>query len=164
MNSCYRGVAGVAKIPTSRARTARDLSTGLRARMGHALRMVLVLSLVIASCCFASGQKSSKSDVSGSYEGTAKNRNEEVIKVTFELTEKQGVMSGVIRSDHGEFNITGGKHDGDAVTLEFDAGGPTGTIDLKLANEKLSGTWTAGDDGGPVEVKKVAADAPKAKS
>ena len=58
-------------------------------------------------------------------------------------------------SDHGDFTITGGSHKGSEVTLEFDAGGPTGTIMLKLAEDKLSGTWTAGEDGGPLEVKRV---------
>jgi hypothetical protein len=86
--------------------------------------------------------------------------------VTFDLTEKEGAMSGMIRSDHGDFTVTGGTHHGEDVTLEFDGGGPTGTITLKLAADKLSGTWSAGDDGGPVDVKKVAAqeETPKGKS
>jgi hypothetical protein len=86
--------------------------------------------------------------------------------VTFELAEKEGVMSGMIRSHHGDFTITGGSHKGDDVTLDFNAGGPTGTITLKLAEDRLSGTWSAGDDGGPVEVKKVAGqeETPKGKS
>ena len=72
----------------------------------------------------------------------------------------------MIHSDHGDFTITGGTHHGEDVTLEFDANGSTGTITLKKAEDKLSGTWSAGDDAGPVEVKKVAAqeDAPKSKS
>jgi hypothetical protein len=106
-----------------------------------------------------------KSVVTGRYEGTAKNAAGEVIQVSFELTEKEGAMSGMIRSDHGDFAITGGSHHGEEVTLEFDAGGPTGTINLKLAQDKLSGTWNAGEDGGPVEVKKAAAgETPKQKS
>jgi hypothetical protein len=117
----------------------------------------LILICVLAFAGVALGQKEkAKADLTGSYEGTAKNKAEEVIKVTFELTEKQGALTGMIRSDHGDFTITGGKHDGSDVTLEFDAGGPTGTITLKLAENKLTGTWSTGDDGGPVEVKKAA--------
>jgi hypothetical protein len=133
------------------------------------LRM-LALFLVVAPLCIAAAQQdkkaSAKGAVNGLYEGTAKNRAEEVIQVKFELTEKEGAMSGMIRSDHGDFTITGGSHKGDDVTLEFDAGGPAGTITLKLAEDKLAGTWSAGDDGGPIEVKKVAAQAetPKGKS
>jgi len=130
---------------------------------------MLALGLILAPLCLATAQDKKaapKGSVTGNYEGTAKNRAEEVIQVKFELAEKEGAMSGMIRSDHGDFTITGGSHKGDDVTLEFDAGGPTGTITLKLAEEKLSGTWSAGDDGGPVEVKKVAAQEgpPKEKS
>jgi hypothetical protein len=43
------------------------------------------------------------------------------------------------------------------VTLQFDAQGTSGTISLEASEDNLAGTWNAGDDGGPVEVKKVAA-------
>ena len=134
------------------------------------VRRMLVVCLVLAPLCVAAAQQgkntSAKGSVTGRYEGTAKNRAEEVINVRFDLTEKEGAMSGMIHSDHGDFTVSGGTHHGEDVTLEFDAGGPTGTITLKLAADKLSGTWTAGDDGGPVDVKKVAAqeEAPKGKS
>ena len=134
----------------------------------RSVRQILVLCFILAFIGGTAAQDkktSTKSAVNGQYQGTAKNRAEETIQVTFELAEKEGVMSGMIRSDHGDFTITGGSHKGDDVTLEFDAGGPTGTITLKLAEDKLSGTWSAGDDGGPVEVKRVSAqEAPKEKS
>ena len=133
------------------------------------VRRVLILSLIIAPLFVATAQQekkaASKGSVTGKYEGTAKNSAQEIIQVTFDLTEKEGAMSGMIRSDHGGFTITGGTHKGEDVTLEFDAGGPTGTISLKLAEDKLSGTWSAGEDGGAVEVKRVPAqDQPKQKS
>ena len=134
------------------------------------VRRMLVLCLVLAPLCVATAQQgkntSAIGSVTGRYEGTAKNRAEEVINVTFDLTEKEGAMSGMIRSSHGDFTVTGGTHHGEDVTLEFDAEGPTGTITLKLAADKLSGTWSAGDDGGPVEVKKASAqdETPKGKS
>lgn len=130
-------------------------------------KQLLVLTYGLALAGMALGQKdkrSQQSDLTGNYEGTAKNRAEEVIQVKFELTEKEGALTGMIRSDHGDFTITGGKHDGADVTLEFNAGGPTGTITLKLAEDKLSGTWSAGDDGGPLEMKKTVAAAPREKS
>lgn len=96
-----------------------------------------------------------KASVTGRYEGTAKNKAEEVITVAIDLTEKEGALSGTINSSHGDFPITGGSHQGDAVTIEFDAGGP-GTISFHLSGDKLVGTWTAGEDGGSVDVKKVA--------
>ena len=133
------------------------------------LRSVLILSLILLPLCFAGADDKkapAKTDVSGRYEGTAKNNAAEVIQVTLELSEKDGVMSGMIRSDHGDFTITGGSHKGDDVTLDFDANGATGTITLKLADGRATGTWSAGGDGGPVEVKKAAPQeaAPKGKS
>jgi len=130
---------------------------------------LLMLCLLSALPCFVHAQNGkrapAKSDLTGHYEGSAKNNAGEVIDVALELTEKDGAMSGTIHSSHGDFTISGGSHKGDDVTLEFDAGGPPGTISLKSAEDKLSGTWSAGDDGGPLDVKKVAAQgAPKGKS
>ena len=131
------------------------------------VQRMLVLCLVLAPLCIATaqqGKNASAKGVNGRYEGTAKNAAGDIITVTFELTEKDGAMSGTISSDHGNFTITGGSHKGDDVRLEFDTGGgPQGTILLKLAEDKMSGTWSAGDDGGSVEVKKAQA-APKEKS
>lgn len=132
------------------------------------VQRILVLCLVLTPLCVAAGQQAKNAaakGVSGRYEGSAKNAAGDIITVAFELTEKDGAMSGVIRSDHGDFTITGGSHKGDDVRLEFDANGSSGTILLKLAEDKLAGTWSAGDDGGSVEVKKAAAqEAPKEKS
>ena len=119
-----------------------------------------ILCLMLVLCCVALAQQgksgSAKTDLTGRYEGTAKNKAEDVITVTIDLTEKEGALSGAIRSSHGDFTITGGTHKGDAVTIEFDAGGP-GTIALHIADDKLVGTWSAGDDGGSLDVKRVAA-------
>ena len=85
--------------------------------------------------------------------------------MTIELTDKEGALSGMIRSSHGDFPITGGSHQGETITIQFDADGP-GTISLQMTEDKLVGTWNAGDDGGPLDVKKVATqqETPKGKS
>jgi hypothetical protein len=133
------------------ARAARMLANG----------RLLVLCLVLVLCCVAQAQQgksgTAKTNSTGRYEGTAKNKAEDVIDVTLDLTEKDGALSGAIHSSHGDFTITGGSRQGDAVTVEFDAGGSPGTLSLRLTEDKLVGTWSAGDDGGPVEVKKAAA-------
>lgn len=136
------------------------------ARLAGIVQRMLLVCLVVAPLFIAVAQQGkAKGSVAGRYEGTAKNAAGDIITVAFELTEKDGAMSGMIRSDHGDFTITGGSHKGEDVRLEFDANGATGTILLKLAEDKLSGTWSAGEDGGSVEVKKAAAqEAPKEKS
>jgi len=121
-----------------------------------------VACLMLALCCVVQAQQNkdksapAKTSLTGRYEGTAKNKADEVITVAFDLTEKDGVLSGAINSSHGDFPITGGSHQGETVTIEFDAGGP-GTISMRITDDRLVGTWTAGDDGGPVDVKRVAA-------
>jgi hypothetical protein len=127
-----------------------------------------MVCLVAASCCVAQAQQGkgapAKASVTGRYEGTAKNKAGDVITVSIDLTEAEGALSGTIKSSHGDFTITGGSHQGETVTLEFDAGGP-GTISLRMNEDRLVGTWTAGEDGGRLDVKRVAAqDAPQGKS
>ena len=144
----------------------------LRTRTAPALiktaQVFVVACFVLAPLCIAvaqQGKNAPAKGVNGRYEGTAKNAAGDIITVAFELTEKDGAMSGMIRSDHGDFTITGGSHKGEDVQLEFDTGGgPTGTILLKVAEDKMSGTWSAGEDGGAVEVKKTGQAAPKEKS
>ena len=138
------------------------------ARALFAAERWFLLCLMLALCCAAQAQQDKDKDkekdksapaktaLTGRYEGTAKNKADEVITVAFDLTEKDGTLSGTINSSHGDFPITGGSHQGENVTIEFDAGGP-GTISMRLTDDRLVGTWTGGDDGGPVDVKKVAA-------
>ena len=120
-----------------------------------------VVCFMLALSCVAMAQQNknapAKSDVTGRYEGSAKNSEGEVITVTLELTEKEGAISGMIRSSHGDFAISNGSHKEDAVSLEFDAEGTAGTISLKINGDQLTGTWSAGSDGGPLDVKKPAA-------
>jgi hypothetical protein len=119
-----------------------------------------IACLMLALCCAAQGQQGkgapAKTSLTGRYDGTAKNKAEEVLTVSIDLTEKEGALSGTINSSHGDFPITGGSRQGETVTIEFDAGGP-GTISARIADDRLVGTWSAGQDGGPVDVKKVAA-------
>jgi hypothetical protein len=120
-----------------------------------------VACLMLALCCVAQAQQGkgtpAKASLTGHYEGSAKNKAEEVMTVGFDLVEKDGALSGMMHSPHGDVPIASGSHQGDAVTIEFDAGGAAGTISLKTTDNRLVGTWTAGEDGGPVDVKKVAA-------
>ena len=135
---------------------------------GHSMltRSLLSVCAVLAVCGWVAQAQSksepAKASLTGHYDGTATNAGEN-IAVTLELTEKEGTISGMIRSSHGDFSITKGSHDGEKVMLEFDADGEPGTLTLKAVEDKLTGDWSAGGEGGSVEVKKVAAPQPDAK-
>jgi hypothetical protein len=127
---------------------------------------LLVSCLMLVLCCVAQaqqGKSGAAKNSTGRYEGTAQNKAQDVITVTLELTEKDGALSGEIQSSHGNFTITGGSRKGDAVMVDFDAGGSPGTLSLRMTEDNLVGTWSAGDDGGPVEVKRAAAQGGGAK-
>lgn len=133
-------------------------------------RLLSVAVICLASLPLSLAQQKkttpSNASITGHYEGTAKNKAEDVITVAIDLTEKDSALSGTINSSHGNFAISGGSHNGEDVTIEFDAGGAGGTLSLRMSADQLVGTWSAGDDGGPVDVKKVGAkeETPKGKS
>ncbi len=127
----------------------------LRTKVCGCLCVMVVLSCLAVAQQGGSG--SAKMELTGRYEGTAKNKAGDVITLTIDVAEKEGTLSGTIDSSHGKFAITGGSRKGDAVTIEFDVGGPVGTISAQMSGGKLVGTWTAGDDGGDVDVKRVVA-------
>jgi hypothetical protein len=134
-------------------------------RTKFAALLVLCLTATLCSLAAAQTKSAAKGNLTGSYQGTAKDKEQNIIDVTFDLTDKDGALTGMIHSSHGDFTITAGSHKGDNVTLEFDANGGTGTITLQMSADKMSGNWSAGEDGGSVDVKKVAAaDAAKGKS
>jgi hypothetical protein len=134
--------------------------------LGAMLGVWVVFALPFAASADQGKKNAAKSDLTGRYEGTAKDNTDQLITVALDLTEKEGAITGTISSSHGDFTISKGSLEGDMVTLEFDADGTDGTISLKRTEDKLVGTWTAGDQGGPVDVKKVAAQQgpPKGKS
>ena len=151
------------------SRKNSDRVCPVHVRRMMAVDRIAILGLMLVICWAAVAQQGksgvAKSGLTGRYEGTAKNRAEDLITVTIDVAEKDGALSGTIDSSHGSFAISGGSHKGDEVTLEFDADGTAGSISLQMNGDKLVGTWSAGDDGGPIDVKKAAAqEAPKGKS
>ena len=99
----------------------------------------------------------SSESVAGRFEGTATNKAGEVITVTIDLKDADGVLSGNIHSSHGDFPIVSGSRRGDKIDITFDAGESTGTISLKRTGDNLVGSFSAGEDGGPVDLKKAVA-------
>ena len=64
------------------------------------------IAFVMLALCFVAQAQQDKSapakpSLTGRYEGSAKNKAEEVITVAIDLTEKEGTLSGTIHSSHG---------------------------------------------------------------
>ncbi len=120
-------------------------------------RLYVIATSVLLSVSFLAAQQNPS--VASHYEGTATDSTQQVIQVTMDLKEADGKFTGQINSSQGDFAIVGGSQNGDAVTIEFDLGGGTGTVEGKLTNDRLVGTYTAGGSGGTVDLKKTSPSA-----
>src|SRR5260221_7908495 len=104
---------------------------------------LLVSCLMLVLCCVALAQQgksgAGEANSTGRYEGTAKNKAEDVITVTLDLTEKDGVLSGEIQSSHGNFTITGGSPKGGAGMADVRRGGAPGAPPPPPPAGKLAG-------------------------
>jgi hypothetical protein len=95
------------------------------------------------------------SSFTGHYEGTATNKAQQTIPLVIDLTDTNGAFSGKISTALGIFPIVGGTRQAETITINFDASGERGRISAKLSDGGLLGTFSLGDDGGPVDVKKT---------
>jgi hypothetical protein len=91
-------------------------------------------------------------DVSGTYEATVKTPDAREIKVTLELKNEGGKISGRAIHDNKPVEITEGKLENGTLTLNFDKGRK---IIAKVDGEKLVGEATDGPEKVAVEFKKV---------
>jgi hypothetical protein len=91
----------------------------------------------------------------GQYEGTATNKAQQAIPLVINLRYDGGRFSGQINSSYGVYPITGGTRNGDSITIEFDASGDKGAISAKFSGDTLVGTFSVGDDSGPINLTKI---------
>jgi Family of unknown function (DUF5694) len=92
----------------------------------------------------------------GHYQGTAKNKAQQLIPLAIDLTDEDGAFSGTITTSQGVYPIVGGTRRSTRITIIFDAAGEVGSIAAKLADSQLTGTFTLGDDSGSVDARKTA--------
>jgi len=119
--------------------------------------------LSTAQQCFGDQQGSSQgktttsvtTSFTGHYEGTATNKAQKAIPMAIDLTDASGAFSGNISTTLGVFPIVGGTRQANTITINFDASGERGSVSGKLSDGRLLGTFSLGDDGGPVDAKKT---------
>lgn len=131
---------------------------------GHSITHLFLLTFVIAITLLAEASPAPPTpkpggDVhvaaTGHYEGEATNKENQALAVIIDLRDTDGALSGSITTPVGVFPITGGSRQGRSMIIEFDAGGQKGSITVQVSDKDLAGTFSLGDDGGPISVRKT---------
>lgn len=97
--------------------------------------------------------------VSGKYEGTLKTAGAADEKVTLELTNNGGKISGRLIKGQTSVEVSEGTLAESKLSLKLGAAAKDGTISAVVDGEKITGDWTAGAQKRSLELKKVTAAA-----
>ena len=94
----------------------------------------------------------------GSWEGVSKGTNGE-LPLLVELKLQDGRFVGVIGTPGMTVAIASGTLQGDALTLDIDAGGTAGTVSAKVTGPTIEGTWQVASESGTLQLSRKAAAA-----
>ena len=104
-----------------------------------------LLAALVQSAAFA------QDTVSGTYEGTLKNTGASDEKVSLELKNDGGKISGRMMKGQTAFDIAEGSLAGSKLSLKL----KDGMINAVVAGEKITGDWASGNNKGSLDLKKV---------
>ena len=113
--------------------------------------------LVLAATMMAAAQGSTSTSLAGKYEGAAKGSEGEV-RLTLELVDEAGKLSGQITSPHGVYKIVKAEMVDGVLTLDAEGTGSKGKMTLRQKEDTLAGDFTSDGKTGPVEFKKAIKD------
>ncbi|MGH9764267.1 MAG: amidohydrolase family protein, partial [Blastocatellia bacterium] len=109
-------------------------------------------SLPLSSPGQAQTKPPSQADpVSGRYEGTGHSRDLGDMVLTLELTNDHGTVSGSLTASTANFPVNG-SFQGGQLTLKFKLAEQDGTLTAQLKDRVITGTWSLGDDDGPINL------------
>lgn len=117
----------------------------------------LSILLVFAATIMAAAQGSTSTSFAGKYEGTAKGSDGEV-RLTLELVDEAGKVSGQITSPHGVYKIVKAELADGVLTLDAEGTNTRGKMTLRQKGDTLAGDFTSDGKTGPVEFKKTIKD------
>jgi hypothetical protein len=127
------------------------------------LNLALVGAALAACAGSAWAQLACNADMpTGHFEGSAKSRQVGELDVSFNLACDNGNYSGTLVTPAGTYILRGstvkidqfGKNH---LHFDFESGGDKVGVDVLLDGAVLRGTFTAPDDGGPVELRRTGA-------
>ena len=123
----------------------------------NTFRAHLSMFVIVVAAMMVSAQTASGPSLTGKYEGTAKGPDGEV-RLTLDLTDDAGKISGQITSPHGVYKIVKSQMTDGLLTLDAEGTGSKGKLTLRQKDGSLIGDFSADGKSGPVEFKKVAKD------
>jgi beta-glucosidase len=126
-------------------------------RMITVILRVLILPAVIVICAVLAATPIARADCkpgdpAGSFEGTAKSKDQGEMSFTLTLRCRNGAYEGEIDVHDGSIPIKSGSFDAGKLHLAYDLNGDPGTMDLQRDGGTLHGSFAVGDDSGPVEL------------
>jgi hypothetical protein len=119
----------------------------------------VVASLAILLFAGAAFSQTPPASVAGKYEGLAKVEGSADQKLTLDLKNDGGKISGQLVNGQTTSDISEGTLVGDKLTLKLGAAGKDGIVTAKSDGSKLTGDWIVGPQKRIVELTKVEATA-----
>src|ERR1041384_2414323 len=114
---------------------------GLSIRSCFSMHVFVLTLLLTASLALAQGpvNQTAQISLSGKYEGVIKDATGEQ-KVTLELVDEAGKLSGAITTSQGVFKIVKGQFVDGTLTLEFETKGPPHALSVRQKDGAWIGT------------------------
>ena len=99
-------------------------------------------------------------NISGSYEGTAETQGNGTLPLRVEIKDDKGKLTGEIKSPVGDFAIESGSYEKGKVALNFKVEDVVGAITGDYKDGRITGSFSAGNEGGKIDLKKKEPEKP----
>lgn len=128
--------------------------------MNHTIeRISRVAALLVLTFVFGTALVLAQDTLSGKYEGTMKTTGGADEKVSLELKNDGGKISGRLMKGETAIDISEGTLAASKLSLKLGAAAKEGTISATVDGDKITGDWLVGAGKRSLELKKVAAAA-----
>jgi hypothetical protein len=136
---------------------------GQHPEQAHSMRVAQLVLLLLFGIALVPGSlarepigtaASATDSVSGKYEGVAKGTGAET-KLTLEISDDQGKLSGRLITPQGELTIAEGTFTNGKLSLKLSKEKTASTLNANLVDDRLTGEWVVGGETLAIELKKV---------
>jgi Peptidase family S41 len=119
-------------------------------------RFVCLTGLIVGRCVLGQAQPNCKpSDPTGYFEGSATSQQAGKLEVSLNLRCDSDRYVGDLNTPVGSYSVKDGHFAVNQLKIAFVAGNDTVTIEASLDGILLHGKFAAGDDAGPLELRRV---------